>query len=720
MKNPTIPDSKPYGSEKPWVTGFLPHQLIRYMQEHYPEEHARINYKELLGVVKGFEPIPDPQSFLIDPNHWLPQEVLQALLKKCEEITGDSNIAYQAALDHFLPKKGKTSTPFEKVASLLGDMRLSFLCAPLWASVYTNNYLKLQPFQIPNASSSIGLLAQFIPHARTRWSNHLLVRGNCEGFGRLYEFIETVSCEEEYIQIRLEDLVLDFPDYHLLTKGERKIFIEKQTKQPVIEATSVLLTSEPVPSIPEVEAFSKDLLVLIPQNGWLAPLTSHSKNHATGQEEHTAYQIQKGGTLHRQGTRLTLKKGLIFNAPYSRYTFHWKERPSRKERPKNVPIKQVTHFIFNHLRELSASHQKLLGAIIKNAKLSSENQDLRREVTHTTRFLGFVGTSHPMKQVYSQIQAVSNKDATVLITGETGTGKELVAKALHTQGPRAQGRFLALNCGALSESLLESELFGHERGAFTGAVQQHKGKFELAHQGTLFLDEIGEISPSVQVKLLRVLQEKCFQRVGGTQEIHVDVRIIAATNQDLEALVKSGGFRGDLFYRIHVFPIHLPPLRERKDDIPLLVEHFIQKMRLKYRHQIQRITPEAMENLMTYNWPGNVRELEYCIERSIILAGNQTELGKGLLPQKYTQKAYGGNTALGEMFDQLEWDDISHFIHKKGSIDSLLNQFEWRIVQRAIEGNGGNKSQAARALNRSYRWLRKLEQRQEQSGQYPL
>ena len=690
------------------------------MQEHYPQAHALINYKELLGVVKGFEPIQDPESFLTDPNHWLPQEVLQSLLKKCEEISGDSNIAYRAALYHFLPKEGKRPTALEKVASILGDMRLSFLCAPLWASVYTNNYLKLQPFQIPNAPSSIGLLAQFIPHGRTRWSNHLLVRGNCEGFGRLYDFIEAVWCEEEYIQIRLEDLVLDFPNYDLLTKGGRKIIIEKKTQRPVIEAASVFLTSEPVPSIPEVEEFSKDLLVLNPQNGWLSPLSARSNNNPVGQEEHTVYQIQKEGTLHRHGTRLTLKKGLIFNAPYSRYTFHWKERAFRKERPKDVPIKKVTHFIFNHLMELRASHQKLLGAIIENAKLSSENQDLRREVTHTTRFLGFVGISHPMKQVYSQIKAVSNKDATVLITGETGTGKELVAKALHAQGPRGQGRFLALNCGALSENLLESELFGHERGAFTGAVQQHKGKFELAHQGTLFLDEIGDISLTVQVKLLRVLQEKCFHRVGGNQEIHVDVRIIAATNQDLETLVKSGRFRGDLFYRIHVFPIQLPPLRERRDDIPLLVEHFIQKMRLKYRHQIQRITPEAIECLMVYHWPGNVRELEYCIERSIILAGDQTELTKELLPHKYTQKQYRGGTALGEIFDQLEWKDISPFIHKKGSIGSLIDQFEWRIVQQAIEGHGGNKSQAARALNRSYRWLRKLEQRQEQSGQYPL
>ncbi len=185
--------------------------------------------------------------------------------------------------------------------------------------------------------------------------------------------------------------------------------------------------------------------------------------------------------------------------------------------------------------------------------------------------------------------------------------------------------------------------------------------------------------------------------------------------------MKKGSFREDLFYRIHVFPIHLPPLRERREDIPLLVEHFIQQTRTRFQHHIQRITPEALESLMAYPWPGNVRELQYCIERSIILAGKQrTELSKDLLLQRYTQKNTQGSTALGELFEQLEWPHISQFIDKRGTMESLINQFEWRIVQKAIQGHGGNKSRAARALNRSYRWLRKLEQRQEQEGLFPL
>jgi len=357
---------------------------------------------------------------------------------------------------------------------------------------------------------------------------------------------------------------------------------------------------------------------------------------------------------------------------------------------------------------------------MENNQLSTQNRDLKNEITQSTRFMGFIGKSRPMREVYSLIQAVAHTDATVLITGETGTGKELVAKALHDLGPRAQHRFLGLSCSALSENLMESELFGHERGAFTGAVTRRKGRFELAQGGTLFLDEIGEISPALQIKLLRVLQERSFQRVGGSEDIRIDVRIIAATNQDLDALIKQGKFRKDLFYRLHLIPIHLPPLRDRTGDILLLVEHFIQKTKIKHKHHIQRITPEALQCLTAYSWPGNVRELEYAIERSVILSGEHTALSKDLLPREFTQKFSQNDTALGDLINQLEWNHISQYINQKGTMESAINLFEWRIVQQAIEGHKGNKSQAARALNRTYRWLRKLEQKQEQEGNLPL
>jgi Nif-specific regulatory protein len=224
-----------------------------------------------------------------------------------------------------------------------------------------------------------------------------------------------------------------------------------------------------------------------------------------------------------------------------------------------------------------------------------------------------------MHEVIKTVLKVSKSKATVLLRGESGTGKELIAKAIHFESPRAKGPFIAVNCAAIPETLLEAELFGYERGAFTGAVTAKPGKFELANGGTLFLDEIGEMSPTLQAKLLRVIQEHTFERLGGTKSINVDVRIIAATNKDLEDMVKKGLFREDLYWRLNVVSIFLPPLRERKEDIPLLIEHFLKRFNKEYGRRIS-ISSQAMEKLIRYSWPGNVRELENTIERLVILA----------------------------------------------------------------------------------------------------
>jgi transcriptional regulator with PAS, ATPase and Fis domain len=225
-----------------------------------------------------------------------------------------------------------------------------------------------------------------------------------------------------------------------------------------------------------------------------------------------------------------------------------------------------------------------------------------------------------MQELFALIRSLAETDVTVLIQGETGTGKELIARAIHYNSPRRSRRFLAVNCGALAETLLQSELFGHEKGAFTGADTRRKGIFETADGGTLFLDEIGEISPSTQVKLLRVLQDGEFQRVGGTDTIRVNVRILSATNQHLEDLVKTGRFRQDLYYRLNVFPIRVPPLRERAQDIPLLVDHFIEVANPKLHKTIRGVSPDAMSVLMSYRWPGNVRELENVVQRTMVVA----------------------------------------------------------------------------------------------------
>jgi formate hydrogenlyase transcriptional activator len=258
------------------------------------------------------------------------------------------------------------------------------------------------------------------------------------------------------------------------------------------------------------------------------------------------------------------------------------------------------------------------------SELDRENQYLREEIKTDHNFEEIIGASAVLKKVLERVSDVAGTDSSVLITGETGTGKELIARAVHQRSKRAQKALIKVNCAALPVGLSESELFGHEKGAFTGAVSRHIGRFELADGGTILLDEIGDLSLEVQAKLLRVLQEREFERVGGTQSIKVDVRVIAATNRNLEEAVKHNRFRADLYYRLNVFPIHLPPIRERRDDIPLLARFFVNRYMIKMGKRIEKIAPDAMDRLVAYSWPGNIRELENIIERAVILCKGPT------------------------------------------------------------------------------------------------
>lgn len=265
-----------------------------------------------------------------------------------------------------------------------------------------------------------------------------------------------------------------------------------------------------------------------------------------------------------------------------------------------------------------------LGMIIEkiqnNIRLIAENRYLKRKLQEFDRPEGIIGESKIIEKLLSDVARIAQSDATVLIRGESGTGKELVARAIHFASPRAQGPFLAINCTSLPETLLESELFGHERGAFTGAVSRYLGRFELANKGTIFLDEIGDISQSIQAKLLRVLETKSFQRLGSGKDITSDIRIVSATNRDLETAIEDGKFREDLYYRLNVVPVNIPPLRERREDILPLVEHFITTYNRKNNKHISGITPKAKDLLLNHSWPGNVRELENMIERAIVLS----------------------------------------------------------------------------------------------------
>jgi DNA-binding NtrC family response regulator len=263
--------------------------------------------------------------------------------------------------------------------------------------------------------------------------------------------------------------------------------------------------------------------------------------------------------------------------------------------------------------------------VVEHQRLVQENILLRERLDQEYRFEEIIGKSKPMQEIFELVRDVAESDATVLITGESGTGKELIARALHANSPRRYSPFITASCGAMTEGLLESELFGHEKGAFTGALYTKKGRFELAEDGTLFLDEIGEISPKTQVDLLRVLDEKSFMRVGGVEKIDINVRIVAATNRDLKKEIQEGKFREDLFYRLNVVSIHLPPLRKRREDIPLLAEHFLDKFRAETNKKIEGISPSALKLMLDYDWPGNVRELENAVERAVVV-GKKSEI----------------------------------------------------------------------------------------------
>ena len=324
--------------------------------------------------------------------------------------------------------------------------------------------------------------------------------------------------------------------------------------------------------------------------------------------------------------------------------------------------------------------------------LETEVIRLKTELGERYHLQNIVGSSAAMRRVYDQIERVLESDITVFVAGESGTGKELVAKAIHYGSLRSDAPFVDVNCAAIPEGLQESELFGHEKGAFTGAVSTHPGKFEQAAGGTIFLDEVGEMSPSAQARLLRVLQERCLQRVGGTKRIDLDVRVVSASNRDLEQLVADGGFRQDLFYRLVVFPIQLPPLRDRRDDIPALVEHFLEKYAADAGKRISRIDPGAMELLVSHDWSGNVRELENMIHRSMLMAAGPELLAADLPMDPASDAAHSRSTV---------------------PIDGVLklDELEKHAIQLALEQYGGNLSDAARQLGIGRSTLyRKIEQ----------
>ncbi len=332
---------------------------------------------------------------------------------------------------------------------------------------------------------------------------------------------------------------------------------------------------------------------------------------------------------------------------------------------------------------------RVLTAALNEPRLRKENAELRAQLRDRYRFDNVIGQSPAMQQVFQALELIAPMNSTVLIHGETGTGKELIARTIHHNSPRADQRFVAFNAAAIPEPLAEAELFGHAKGAFTGAVTSRVGRFELAHRGTIFIDEVGLMSLSLQAKLLRALQEREIERVGESRPIKFDARVVAASNNDLKRMVKEGTFREDLFYRLNVIPITLPALRERREDIPLLARHFVQKSCKSNNLALKTLTQEAVRTLMAHAWPGNIRQLENAIEHSVAMTGAEREIPASALPHDISES--GASLLLPSVTIPDEGINFT----------SVVSQLERELITRCLEKTGGNKRQAARLLQLS-------------------
>jgi len=667
---------KPNGDGQLWVTCHLTDMLLSYFKAAFPAKNA-IDYSALFRGIEGFETPSDPESFLTDPSNWIPLAVLRELEWRCEKISGKKDFAYHAARAYFTPGKRPLPSLFEIIVQVLNDVRSALIFANLWGAAQTN-YLKLQSFEKRGENPQLYILAQFAGGADPGIASIHLLRGFCEGFPRLYPFIEDGHCTVEFSQLGIEDIVREFPDYSASNEGDRIAIFAGSSRQPVAEAKKVALKSETIPLAREFMLYTADTVVVPERNGKIEVLTRES-----GASSVHAYRIVKPGLLTLGPLTHSFQEGEIYNAPYCRLRFDWKERAdARKEiRPDEIR-NEVSRLLFEHLKQVKQTQIRMARFTMEKARLTLENIQLRRAIEQEHGLSGIIGRSKPMQELFGLVRSIAETDVTVLIQGETGTGKELIARAIHYDSPRRTKSFVGINCGALSETLLESELFGHEKGAFTGAATQRKGIFEAAHGGTLFLDEIGETSASTQVKLLRVLQEGELQRVGGGDPIKVDVRIIAATNRNLEELVKAGRFRQDLYYRLHVFPLALPPLRDRIEDMPLLVAHFIEKARAKTNKAVQGVTPDAMALLIAHAWPGNVRELENVIQRTMLIAK-----GEWLDAQDLPAEIRGG-----EARSTREPRDLKEIARESSGL------VEKNAIADALSKTAGNVTRAAKAL----------------------
>ena len=665
--------------KQPWVGCFLSHVLVTYMEETARGEKS-IDYPGLFQGIQGFEIPPDPALFLKDVGNWVPLKVLRELLSQCEKISGKKDIAYHAARAYFEPNKKQRPSLFEIIGRVLYDVRALLICADLWASVQTN-YLKLQSFEGQGPRSDLYLLTQFQENARPGVGSMHFLRGTCEGFIRLSSFIDDDQFTEELSQLQIEHIIREFPAFETASEEDRLSIRHRTSQQPIVEAVKVPLRCEVIPLSREFTSKMHDTMVVSPQNGRIPVLTNieetdpQKRSHAP-----CAYKIIKSGVVSDGALSYSFKKDQVYNAPYSRLRVVSKERPEpRREVSAEYIRREIVELLFAYLNQAREAHMRMIQYNIEKRRPTLENIHRRREMERDYSLAGIVSKSQKMQDLGQLVRSIAETDVTVLVYGETGTGKELIARAIHYNSPRRTKRFVAVNCGSLTETLLESELFGHEKGAFTGAITQRKGIFEVADAGTLFLDEVSEIPPSTQVKLLRVLQEGEFQRVGGTDTIKVNVRIVAATNQILDELITQGRFRKDLYYRLNVVPVAVPTLRERTEDIPLLMSHFINKCNQKMNKRTSGVSPQAMALFMAYSWPGNIRELENVIQRMMVVAPSEI-LDVQDVPPEIRGKEDEPRVRTKDLKDVAR---ASAGIAEKSVILNALAEAQWNVTQTA-------------------------------------
>lgn len=717
------------GPVQPWTTCLLTTMLIQYLESEYPQVCSSLDYDQVLRAGDFAYDVPDPRAFLMDDNNWIPHPVLRELMQQCVRITENPDFPYLAALAYYRSTRTRRPSLMETIALFLHDVDQILRAASEWASGYFN-YLQFQAFSRPGESQSLYILSRYQPWLDPGFANIRLLQGNIEGIASLDPTVESVASDVLYSQVKLSAVVAEHGAAYALDQRDGHALIkERRTGKVVVEAAPVQLLPQRVPfhpRSPSPRAESSNGLIVLPDaTGSLSvhfpPSDKDQRNGATdeGTQPITALRVEQGGKLGHGKLALTIPEGALFEAPYSLFRVRWHTSGQakataaiEKEQQAADEKQRFASLLFGHLKALQTTQLRTLSMMIRNVELTEENIRLKQELSGQQERGGLIGKSVALQEVLSLARTVAASDTTVLITGETGTGKELVARLIHHLSPRHPHRFIAVNCGAVPETLLESDLFGHEKGAFTGAVSLKKGKFELAQGGTIFLDEIGDLSPAVQVKLLRVLQEKEFQRVGGTADLKADVRIIAATNRDLEALIERNRFRNDLYYRLNVIQLYMPPLRERRDDIPVLAHHFIRRFGRRAGKSIKGLTSEALHLCFAYKWPGNIRELENVIERATTLAPEDTRwITPELLPPGIRQTGGGEVLTMDvmEYVNRIEWSAVLMALRTSGSLSDLLHQVEWAITRRTVSEYGGNKSRAAKVLGRTYRWLRKLE-----------